>query len=302
MSPLALTLGLDAGGSGTKWALLREDEVLARGKAPPLTAALLETAAGKASLQALVTALPERPGALHAGLPGLTRGTPAAEEVRAVLAAAFGLAPQSVSVENDLDLAYHAHFSPGEGVLLYAGTGSVAYHVTESGGVVRAGGRGYRIGDDGGGFSLGRGALRWLTDALDRDEVPASPLAAEVVAVTGGLDWDTLRAFAYGTPGAAAIARLAPAVGRAADRGDGAARELLEDAARSLTELARRVLTRTGPLPVVATGGALRSSPLFPAALAVALPGAQVLWRDHAVAAARRAGGLAARPRSGPLL
>lgn len=289
---MPLALGLDAGGSGTKWTLLRGDEVQARGVAPPLTAALLETAAGEVALQALLAALPDCPEALHAGLPGLSRGTPAAEEMRVRLAAFFGLASESVSVENDLDLAYLAHFAPGEGVLLYAGTGSIAYHVTASGEVIRAGGWGYRIGDDGGGFSLGRAALRWLTDRIDLGEVPDSLLAAEVASVTSGLDWDTLRAFAYGTPGAAAIARLAPAVGRAADGGDGTALALLDAAARSLAELARRVQERAGPLFVVATGGALRISPLFPAALAKVLPGVRVTWRDHAEAAARRAGGL----------
>lgn len=285
LSPLAL--GLDAGGSGTKWTLLQDDGVIGRGTAPPLTAPLLRI--GAAALTSLVEALPDRPDVLHAGLPGLSAGTPAAEEVRAVLASTFGLHPRQVTVEGDLDLAYRAHLAPGEGVLLYAGTGSIAYHVAADGRVIRAGGRGYRIGDDGGGFSLGRAALRWLTDRLDEGQVPDSPLARETALVTGGLDWDTLRAFAYGTPGAAAIASLAPAVGRAADRGDEVAAALLGEAAGSLSDLARRVQRLAGPLPVTATGGALRVSPLFPSALARHLPGVNVSWRDHAEAAARLA-------------
>ncbi|SMB79864.1 N-acetylglucosamine kinase [Deinococcus hopiensis] len=287
MPDLPLALGLDAGGSGTKWALLRGQEVLARGTAPPLTAALLQTGAGEAALAALVDALPLFPEALHAGVPGLTQGTPAANRVRDALARPFSLPASRTSVEGDLDLAYRTHLAPGEGVLLYAGTGSIAYHVGASGEVVRAGGRGYRIGDDGGGFSLGREALRRITDVLDRGEEPTSLLAAEVAAVTGRLDWDTLRSFAYGTPGAAAVARLAPAVGRAADRADGVALGLLDDAARSLAQLAQRVQARTGPLPVIATGGALRISPAFPTALKACCPGVQVMWKDHAEVAAR---------------
>lgn len=149
-------------------------------------------------------------------------------------------------------------------------------------------GSGYRIGDDGGGYSLGRAALRWVTDRLDAGEEPAGPLAEEVTRVTGGLDWPALRTFAYGTPGAAAVASLAPAVGRAADAGDPVARALLAEAAHSLADLARRVLRRSGPRPLRATGGALRVSPLLPAALAGHLPGLEVLWLDHAEAAARR--------------
>ncbi|MFC6663423.1 BadF/BadG/BcrA/BcrD type ATPase [Deinococcus multiflagellatus] len=107
--------------------------------------------------------------------------------------------------------------------------------------------------------------------------------------MTGGLDWDTLRAFAYAAPGAGAVARLAPAVGRAADAGDPVAQALLQDAAQALAALARRVQARTAPLPVTATGGALRISPLFTAALGRALPGVSVQQRDHAQAAARYA-------------
>ncbi|GAA5512811.1 hypothetical protein Dcar01_01535 [Deinococcus carri] len=255
--------------------------------APPLTAALLSTELGRAALAALAEALPARPDLLHAGLPGLSAGTPFAAVVSDTLAQTFGLPAARVSVEGDLDLAYRAHLAPGAGILLYAGTGSIAYHVAGDGVVFRAGGRGYRLGDDGGGFSLGRAALRWVTDALDAGEVPSSPLAEELAALTGGLDWDTLRAFAYGRPGAAAIASLAPAVGRAADRGDVVAAHLLDEASRSLADLARRVQGRAGLLPVTATGGALRVSPLFPAALVRQLPGVTVAWRDHAETAAR---------------
>lgn len=270
---------------------MRGGQAVAQGAVPPLTAALLGTGAGEVTLAALVQAVPERPDVLHAGLPGLSVGTPASEAARDALARTFGLPLGQVSVENDLDLASRAHLAPGEGILLYAGTGSIAYHVGQGGEVFRAGGRGYRIGDDGGGFSLGRAALRWVTDGLDRGEVPSCPLADELAVLTGGLDWDTLRAFAYGTPGAAALASLAPAVGRAADRGDVVAVDLLEDAARSLAELARRVQARVGLLPVTATGGALRVSPLFPTALARHLPGVTVAWRDHAEVAARVAVG-----------
>ena len=288
-----LLLGLDAGGSGTQWSLRRGAQTVAAGTAPPLTAALLDLPAGAQALAELRAALPGRPGALHAGLPGLSAGSVRAAQAREHLAGALGLPADQASVEGDLDLAYRAHLTPGAGVLVYAGTGSIAYHVGPSGEVLRAGGRGYRLGDDGGGASLGREALRRITDALDLGTVPAGPLADEVAAVTGGLDWDTLRAFVYGTPGASALARLAPAVERAAQAGDPAAGDIRADAARALADLARRVQTQLrargdGPLPVVATGGALRA-PGLAAELRRACPGVTVQWRDHASAAADHA-------------
>lgn len=281
-------LGLDAGGSGTKWVLQRGEERLGAGRVSPLTALTLPTPAGEAALAELRAALPELPTRLHAGLPGLSAGSPQADEIREPLAAALGLRPERVTVEGDLDLAYRAHFAPGEGVLIYAGTGSIAYHVSAEGQVFRAGGRGYRIGDDGGGASLGRAALRWVTEPLDFGREARGPLAEEIAGVTGGLDWPALRAFTYAAPGAAALARLAPAVGRAADRGDGAALGMLTEAAAALAELGRRVAGQVGRLPVVATGGALRVSPLFPERLARELPGVRVQWRDHAEEAACR--------------
>lgn len=290
MSRDPLLLGVDAGGSGTKWALLRGAQVVASGVSAPLTAALLNVAGGTESLAALSGALPGRPDAAHVGMPGLSAGSSVAGSAQAALAGVLGVPAERVGVEGDLDLAYRAHLAPGAGVLLYAGTGSVAYHVTAAGEVYRAGGYGYRVGDDGGGFSVGRAAVRWVTDRLDVGEVPESALAREVAAVTGGLDWESLRAFVYGTPGAASLARLAPAVGRAADAGDPVAAALLDDAARSLAELAQRVQARVGPLPVTATGGTLRVSPLLGAALGRLLPKLNVQQRDHAEAAARYAG------------
>lgn len=260
----AVLLGIDAGGSGTKWHLRQGEKTLAQGRAAPLTTATLDLPQGKQVLRDLKAALPATPQAIHAGLPGLQRASERAAQVSRVLGEALNVPPAHVQVESDLDLAFHAHLQAGAGVLLYAGTGSIAYALLESGEVLRAGGRGYRIGDDGGGASIGRGALRWVADHLDVGVEPAGPLAAELRAVTGGLDWATLRAFVYDQPGAAALARLSPAVTRAVEAGDPVAQELLFEAATSLAELVRRIRQRAErpTWAVVATGGALRSVPL----------------------------------------
>lgn len=289
MTRAPLLLGLDAGGSGTKWSLVRDGRVVASGVAEPLTTALLGSPEGLARLSALAAALPGQADAVHAGIPGLTAHSSQAAAVQQLLADALGLDGGRISVEGDLDLAYRAHLSPGAGVLLYAGTGSIAYHVAANGQVVRAGGRGYRIGDDGGGYSIGRAAARWFTDALDLGDSPDSVLSREMAAITGGADWEHLRDHVYGMSGAAPLAALAPAVGRAADANDPDAIKLIEQAAAALAELARRVQARVGHLPVTATGGALRITPQFAAALGRALPGSTMQQRDHAEAAARYA-------------
>lgn len=286
----ALHLGLDFGGSRSKWHLLRGEQTVASGFTPPLTAALLDTPQGATHLQALAQALPALPGRVHAGLPGFSPARPDAGQLRAQLCAALGVQDAQLTLESDLDLAYRAHLHAGRGVLLYAGTGSVAYHVTADGRVCRAGGHGYLIDDDGAGYALGRGALRWLTREQDHGRMPQGPLADALGARMGGVDWDTVRAFAYEEPGAARVASLAPALGEAADAGDEAARAVVEQVAGSLCDLALAVQAQVGaPLPVTATGGALRVTPLFMAAVRRRLPGVTLQFRDHAQAAAREA-------------
>lgn len=289
--PSPLLLGLDAGGSGTKWHLRQGANTVAQGRTAPLTTALLLTAQGRLPLQELPKIIPAVPQAIYLGIPGLEVGSARAAEVRREVAAAFGLPDWSVQVESDLALAFRTHLRPGQGALVYAGTGSIAYGVAEDGRVFRSGGRGYRIGDDGGGSSLGRAALRWATGFLDVGEVPSGPLASEIAGITGGLDWETLRHFVYDTPGAAALAKLAPAVTRAALSGDAFSLDLLRGAALALARLAANVRQQAGnpALPIVATGGALRSE-LLSDLLREVLPGVTIQFRAHEEEASRLAG------------
>ena len=54
----------------------------------------------------------------------------------------MGLAARRAVLDNDMHVAFASAFGPGEGVLVYAGTGSVAYHETAAGVAVRVGGYG----------------------------------------------------------------------------------------------------------------------------------------------------------------
>jgi N-acetylglucosamine kinase-like BadF-type ATPase len=51
------------------------------------------------------------------------------------------------TVVSDIELAYRANFTDGEGILLYAGTGSVAYAINENSEVHKIGGWGYLLGE-----------------------------------------------------------------------------------------------------------------------------------------------------------
>jgi glucosamine kinase len=170
MTNETLLLGLDAGASSTKWALLTPSlEVVASGRSAPLTGHIFtdtQRAENFAALETLACALAAfKPTHAVAGITGLSMGDEVAQFYQQALLEVLGLT--NVSVMSDMDLAYLAHFEPGEGILVYAGTGGIAYHLKADGSVARAGGRGYLISDPGGGFSIGQKALEFVTTLMD---------------------------------------------------------------------------------------------------------------------------------------
>lgn len=261
-------LGIDGGASSSKWVVLSgSGSLIAEGRAGPITGHVFSEAAESqvaAELgRILLETAPYSPAAIVAGITGLDAGTPEAEWFAQRLEEGLGLPLDRVRVFNDMDLAYRAHFAPGEGILVYAGTGSVAYHVARDGSVIRAGGHGYLIGDEGGGFWIGKTALRqllrWQDSGVDLQE---HLLAQHLHRAIGGGDWPRIRGYVY-SGGRQAVAALAPAVGEAAASGDEAARGILTLAGRELAALAFTLRSRLGDLPVLLTGGALKVSPLI---------------------------------------
>lgn len=261
-------LGIDGGASSSKWAVLdATGTVVAQGRTAPIIGHLFNKemqAQVWAALETLLSEIsPYAPTAVVAGITGLDAGTPEAQQLAERIQQVLGLSATRVWVFNDMDLVYRAHFAPGEGLVVYAGTGSVAYSIAPDGTVYRAGGHGYLIGDEGAGFWIGKTALRHLMRWHDAGlDTTSYPLARHLYAVLGGRDWPRIREYVYGG-GRQAVAALAPAVGRAAEEGDETATQVLLQAGRELADLALTLRHRLGPLPVVLCGGALQVSPLI---------------------------------------
>lgn len=263
-----VVLTLDLGGSGSKWGVFAGAEVQASGAAAPISGHLYSAEAREALAQGvgeLRRAVGVQPASVVAGIAGLQAEF--APLVRELLAQTFQLSPSAVSVTDDLHLAYAAHFLPGEGTLIYAGTGSMAYHRSEQGKVIRAGGHGHLIDDAGGAFWQGREGLSAVLRQAD-EQHPETPLAAALYAAlgsrAGSRAWSDIRAHVYGG-GRATVARLAPAVYRAALDGDPDALRIQQQAGEELARLGRVVLDRTGSKLAAAAGGAV--NPLVLAAL-----------------------------------
>src|SRR5437870_4085425 len=224
----------------------------------PASAAVLSETRRRAAFQGSV-ALPVE-GALVAAA-GAGRPQERADLEAALLQDGLG---QRGRVMADGEVALSTAFADGTGIIVSAGTGSIAYARDPAGQLHRAGGYGWQLGDEGGGYWLGRRALDVAARAQDgRGE--GSTLLARLLGPLGLQTFDDLvRWTATATP--AQVAALAPHVLNAAREGEVVAQRAVEDAARELVALVltlERYYPGTAPVPVAIAGGLLLSqSPL----------------------------------------
>ena len=247
---------------------------------------------------------------VYAGITGVSESESAmARELAALLAQALQVRADRVQCHSDMDIAFRAAQEPGQGYLIYAGTGSIATFFDAEGTWHRAGGRGFVLGDEGGGYWIAREALSaiWRRE----DELPGqwvnSPMARCIFSRLGGADWALTRQFVYGRE-RGEVGRLALAVAEAAEFGDAEAAALLRRAGIELGRLAAVLHRRFGPRPVVAAGRVLLLHPLVAQGLRAALPSdcpLEVRQIEPALAAAQRARtlwGSALNPAPSPVL
>jgi glucosamine kinase len=151
------------------------------------------------------------------------------------------------------------------GIVVAAGTGSVAAARHADGSLHQAGGWGFPVGDEGSGAWLGLRAMQHAQAVLDGRH-DASALSAAVMQQAGA-DAPTLLAWCA-QAGARHYAELAPRVFDAAAQGDAHAQVLLQAAAGELAGLVGALQAGPEPLPVVLCGSVgERLLPLWPAAL-----------------------------------
>ncbi|MDC8772044.1 N-acetylglucosamine kinase [Roseateles albus] len=270
--PTSLGLGIDAGGTQTRWALARAGEVLAQGQVAGLSGLQMADEGGRAELARTLAALaaalqPYGPiGAIHAGITGLPDSDlQGIAEMKCLLAQSLAMTPQAIHCRSDIRLAWHAAFSAkAGGYLIYAGTGSVAAFVDSDDRLHRAGGRGLLLGDEGSGGWIAAQALAqvWrMEDAAPGSAMAESAMARALFAAMGSSDWTSTRAYVYkGSRGQ--LGQLAMAVAASAQE-DPRAAALLRRAGQELARLAEAMVHRFGPRPIVLAGRALTLSPLI---------------------------------------
>jgi N-acetylglucosamine kinase-like BadF-type ATPase len=170
-----------------------------------------------------------------------------------------------IVVVNDALVALVAGAGDAEGVVVVAGTGSIAYGRDAAGRAARAGGWGYLLGDEGGGFWIGRAALTAVVRQFD-GRGPATLLTPMILEhLKLSTPRQLIHEIYYRDVHRHTIAGIAGLVQGAMEQRDAIAVEILARAGAELASAAGSVVTRLEmrgrSFPVVLAGGIFRGIP-----------------------------------------
>ncbi|MEV3981951.1 BadF/BadG/BcrA/BcrD ATPase family protein [Nonomuraea sp. NPDC049758] len=301
---MTLFAGVDAGGTTTRAAVHAADGTrLGHGTAGPGNPAAHGPAAARLAIgQALRRALHGLdPSLVAASVAGVAGGDDAFAATLGRTWAECGIATPPRMV-GDVEIAYAAGTAAPSGTLLLAGTGAAAARFSGRTVTAVADGLGWLLGDEGGGFWIGRAGVRATVRALDRPGDPSDHGRPQGRAPGPGLPYGPLVELVgahFGVTGeprrrADRIVRLAqadrmlvaaaaPLVSRAAAAGDECAAGIVAEAARRLTATAARL---SGDGPLVLAGGVLTADGPVRAAVLARLAGRRVTTARDATAGA----------------
>lgn len=267
-------IGVDGGGTKTECILVDESgTIVARHLAPGCNPNVVGSEQARAivtdALAALTSALSSSP---IAATQLFMSGAPTFWQEFAASLTGFGRVSAAPDSLPTLELATHGR----PGLVIHAGTGSFVAARAPDGTVHYAGGTGWRFGDPGSGYELGRRAISRALLEL-QGWLPRSRLGPTVRDHTQLGDAADARAvtryfYAHAEPNRV-IAALAPSILRLATEGDHTAHQVLIESAGELLDLAHHVAAKlfpAAPLDTIPTGlsGALLTNATVAAALA----------------------------------
>jgi glucosamine kinase len=261
---MAFFLGIDGGGSKTACVIGDETSSLGTGTSAGSNIVRIGEAQAKQSLHAAIIEACE---AAHVSPSGIRRacvgvaGAARPEICEVVHRLVAEIIPGEIEVVGDMEIALEAAFAGGPGVIVIAGTGSIAYGRDASGQTARAGGWGFAISDEGSGHWIGRAAV--ATAVRDGDQTQDTCLLKSIAKSWGVTSHEQVVLAANGNP-APNFAALLPVVLKAAEKNNRQARAVLTQAGEELATLAKRVVERlfsesTG-VPVAMSGGVFTNS------------------------------------------
>lgn len=261
---MALFLGIDGGGTKTRCVVGDEHRVL--GTALTSSCKIQRVGEDEAR-RALHTVVKEACDAAGVsvnridqaciGIAGITDGS-VTEWVQRALAQVIS-AP--VEVVSDVLIALEAAFGDAPGCIVAAGTGSFAIGRNEEGKMVRAGGWGPAVSDEGSGYWIGRAAVAATLRAYDSGKNTALlPAIMDAWRVSSRQEFTRI---ASSSP-PPDFAQLFPKVLQVAEMGDATATDIIMRAGFELAELAMIVIRQLWPeaqrVRVAVSGGVLQNS------------------------------------------
>jgi len=147
--------------------------------------------------------------------------------------------PQNrVKVVTDADAALEGAFDGGAGIIVIAGTGSIAFGRDGEGNFARSGGYGYLFGDEGSGFWIGKQAMQICLDAYYKgDDIPLAGYIRSKFKIRT-INEILSNIYASANP-VAKTAEIAPVVFEAAESGDEVAKSIIIKAGEEIGQLVK---------------------------------------------------------------
>ncbi len=262
-------LGLDGGQTSTTAAICDlGGELLGLGRAGPADhvwepggAARARRAVAHSVARALRAARLPRNLTFDAAFLGMTGAKADRRTERAVEGC---ISAKRLRVENDMVSALASVTGGKPGVVVIAGTGTIAYGENARGRRASASGWGFLLGDEGAGFWIARRAIASACRAEDGRGEPTALTGALLRAARVTDLWGLHFLIYSGKLSRADIAALTSVVPEAAAAGDRAARRILRQAGRELGlaggTVARRLGMQRGRVTVGLVGGVFRGS------------------------------------------
>src|SRR5271166_1972881 len=167
---VAIFLGIDGGGSKTSCVIGDENSQLGKGISAGSNVIRVGERRARESLCAAIrqacAAANLSPARIERTCVGIAGG--ARPEIAGVVRRLLSeIVSGEIDVVGDMMIAMEAAFGSGPGVIVIAGTGSIAYGRNSAGEIARAGGWGFAISDEGSGHWIGRAAVAACMRAYD---------------------------------------------------------------------------------------------------------------------------------------
>lgn len=206
-----------------------------------------------------------RLGVIVLGLAGMGRQADRETLRQAVALRLFDSESQAmpIIVESDARIALEGAFSGNPGIILIGGTGSIVMGKTHRGEILRVGGWGRLLGDEGSGFSIGREALVSVTHDIDNRSYAGGLRKL----LSQRLHWnsrDDIVEAVYRDN--FDLASLAPIVMEAAQANDLVAQKILDQAANLLVEQCSALVRQMGvsvKMGLVLFGGLVQEDTIY---------------------------------------